>query len=209
MIDLYTWPTPNGQKISIILEESRLAYRVKPVNISAGEQFATDYVEINPNSKMPAIVDNGRELESQVTIFELGAILLYLAEKTGHFLPTNLSDRFRVIEWLMWQMSGLSPMLGQSSHFCRAAPEKLPYAIERYQNESNRLLGVLDRQLAANAFVGGDYSIADMAIYPWSLSPAYQQMPVDEHPHVKRWQTAMSEREAVRRGMEVLADRHR
>lgn len=209
MIDFHTWATPNGFKVAIMLEEVELAYRVHPVDITAGEQFAEDYRLINPNSKIPTIVDNDPGLPHPIGVFESGAILLYLAEKTGRLLPTDLEGRYRVIPWLMWQMGGLGPMLGQSSHFRRAAPEKIPYAIDRYQKESNRLLAVLDRQLAESDFVAGDYSIADIAIYPWSLSPSYQNMPVDDHSNVARWQALMAERPAVKRGMALLADRHR
>jgi len=208
MIDLFTWATPNGFKVAIMLEETGLRYVVRPVDITAGEQFTDAFRAISPNGKIPAIVDRDPGLAERLPVFESGAILLYLAEKTGRLIPADVAGRSRVIQWLMWQMAGLGPMLGQSSHFRRAAPEKIPYAIERYRNESNRLLGVLDRQLGENEFVAGEYSIADIAIYPWSLSPAYQQMPVDDHPNVRRWQATMAEREVVRTGMQLLASRH-
>ena len=206
MIDFYTWPTPNGFKVSIMLEELSLDYRVIPVNIGAGEQFHPDFLKLSPNNKIPAIVDHDLPEGTDLSVFESGAILIYLAEKCGRLLPYETRQRYKVMEWLMWQMAGLGPMLGQSSHFRRAAPEKLPYAIERYANESNRLLGVLDHKLAQEEYIAGDYSIADIASYPWSLSPAYQNLPIGDYPNLRRWQSTMAGRPGVIRGMSLLSE---
>src|SRR4029077_1385391 len=168
MIDLYYWTSPNGHKITIFLEEAGTPYRIVPVDISVGDQFKPKFLKISPNNRMPAIVDNGpAEMGPPVSVFESGAILLYLAEKTGKFLPTDLRGRAEVLQWLFWQMGGLGPMAGQNHHFAVYAPEKIPYAIERYTKETNRLYGVLNKRLADREFVAGDYSIADMASYPW------------------------------------------
>ena len=167
-IELYYWPTPNGHKITIFLEEAELEYQIFPINISKGEQFQPDFLKIAPNNRMPAIIDRDpTDGGTQISVFESGAILQYLAEKTGKFLPSSLRDRQTVMEWLFWQMGGLGPMAGQNHHFVQYAPEKIPYAIDRYVNETARLYGVLDRQLANKDYITGDYSIADMACYPW------------------------------------------
>jgi len=170
MIDLYYWPTPNGHKVTIFLEEAGLEYRTVPVNIRKGEQFAPEFLKISPNNRMPAIVDTDGPGGKPFSLFESGAILLYLAEKTGKLMPSETRARYRVIEWLMFQMANVGPMLGQAGHFRNAAPEKIPYAIERYTNESRRLFNVLDRRLAEVPFVAGDYSIADIATYPWIVA---------------------------------------
>ncbi|WP_132249489.1 glutathione binding-like protein [Methylobacterium segetis] len=200
MIDLYYWPTPNGHKVTLFLEETALPYRIHPVNIGKGDQFKPDFLKIAPNNRMPAIVDHEPAGGGDpVSIFESGAILLYLAEKTGRFLPQDLRGRVEVLQWLFWQMGGLGPMLGQNHHFSQYAPEKVPYAIDRYVNETNRLYGVLDRRLADRTFVAGpDYSIADMAAYPWIVPWEKQGQDLDEHPHLKRWFTAIGERPATK-----------
>ena len=206
MIDLYYWPTPNGWKLSIMLEECGLAYRLKPVNIGRGEQFTPEFLAISPNNRMPAIVDDEPAGGgAPVAVFESGACLLYLAEKTQRFLPTDLRERSAVTQWLMWQMGGLGPMAGQNGHFLLYAPEKLPYAIERYAKEVDRLYGVLDAQLGrTQAFVAGrEYSIADMAIFPWVRTHKAQQVNLDKFSHVKRWYDALFERPAVKRGLDV------
>ncbi|MEM1131336.1 MAG: glutathione binding-like protein [Pseudomonadota bacterium] len=204
MLDLYFAPTPNGWKVSIMLEECGLAYNVKPVNIGAGEQFAPDFLEISPNNRIPALVDHAAKGgEGPLSIFETGAILIYLAEKTGRYLPTDPAGRYSVIQWLMWQMGGLGPMLGQHGHFALYAPEKIPYAIDRYRRETERLYGVLDRQLAENEHVAGaEYSIADMACFPWVQT--YKRQGIDlagDFPNVRRWYDALKQRPALRRGM--------
>lgn len=203
MIDLYYWPTPNGHKITIALEEMGLDYTVKPVNIGKGDQFDPAFLAFSPNNRMPAIIDHDTPDGDRQTIFESGAILLYLAEKTGKFMPQNPRKRIEVMEWLMWQMGGFGPMLGQAHHFIKYAPEKLPYAIERYGNEANRLYGVLDRRLADRQWVVDDYSIADMAIYPWTRTYYNQNVDIEAYPHVARWRQDMGERPAVQRGMMV------
>lgn len=189
MIDLHYWPTPNGHKITLFLEEAGVAYRIVPVNIRVGEQFSPEFLAISPNNRMPAIVDQApADGGAPVSVFESGAILLYLAEKSGRFLPSDLRGRNSVIEWLFWQMGGLGPMAGQNHHFVTYATEKIPYAIERYVNETNRLYGVLDTRLSRSAYVGGpDYSIADMAIYPWIVPHKRQQQDLDTFPHLKAW----------------------
>jgi len=198
MIDLHYWPTPNGHKITIFLEEVGLTYQIKPVNIGRGEQFQPDFLKIAPNNRMPAIVDHApADGGTPLSVFESGAILTYLAEKTRKFLPHELRGRVRVLEWLNWQMGGLGPMAGQNHHFSQYAPEKIPYAIDRYVKETNRLYGVLDRQLAQHAFVAGDYSIADMACYPWIVPYERQGQKLEDFPHVKRWFEAMQVRPAV------------
>jgi GST-like protein len=206
MIDLYYWPTPNGWKLSIMLEECGLAYRLKPVNIGRGEQFTPEFLAISPNNRMPAIVDDEPAGGgAPVAVFESGACLLYLAEKTQRFLPTDLRERSAVTQWLMWQMGGLGPMAGQNGHFLLYAPEKLPYAIERYAKEVDRLYGVLDAQLGrTQAFVAGrEYSIADMAIFPWVRTHKAQQVNLDKFSHVKRCYDTLFERPAVKRGLDV------
>src|SRR5450756_688907 len=198
MIDLYSWPTPNGHKIHIMLEETGLPYRVHPVNIGAGDQFKPEFLKISPNNKMPAIIDHApSDSGDKISVFESGAILVYLAEKTGKLLPKDMRGRKTVLEWLFWQVSGLGPMAGQNHHFSAYAPEKIPYAINRYVNETNRLYGVLDRQLAKTDFVAGAYSIADMAAYPWVVPYERQGQTLEDFPHLKRWFHAIHERPAT------------
>jgi len=206
-IDVYTWATPNGHKVHIMLEECGLPYVAHPVNIGKGDQFAPDFLAISPNNKIPAIVDP-QGLDGQpMSLFESGAILVYLASKTGRLLPTSDRARFEVLQWLMFQMGGVGPMLGQAHHFRLYAPEKLPYAIERYTNEARRLYGVIDRRLSQSAFVGGpDYSIADIAIFPWLRNWENQGIVLNDFPHLKSWFDAMAARPAVQRGVKVLAD---
>jgi len=199
MIDLYTFTTPNGRKASVMLEEVQLPYNVHKIDITKNDQFTPEYVAINPNSKIPAIVDQ----DTGITVFESGAILIYLAEKTGKLLPTDQKGRFEVLEWLMLQMGGVGPMSGQLNHFKRFAPEKIPYAIQRYEKETLRLYGVLDKQLANREFICGDYSIADIATYPWIAIYQFQELTLDNHPHLKRWVETMQQRPAVQQGMNV------
>jgi len=201
MIDLYYWPTPNGHKVTLMLEETGLPYQIQPVNIGAGDQFTPAFLAISPNNKMPALVDHQpTDGGAPQSVFESGAILLYLAEKTGRFLPADSRGRVAVLEWLFWQMAGLGPMSGQMGHFNVYAPEKIPYAIERYDNEVRRLHGVMDKRLAQTAYLGGEaYSIADMASYPWI--GAYDKLPVDfsAFPNLKRWHDAIAARPATQR----------
>ena len=200
MIDLYYWTTPNGHKITIFLEEAGLPYTLYPINIGAGEQFATDFLKIAPNNRIPAIIDRApADGVEPISVFESGAILHYLAEKTGQFWPGAIRDRVEVMQWLFWQMGGFGPMLGQNHHFVSYAPEKIPYAIQRYVKETERLYGILDRRLADREFVAGVYSIADMAIYPWAVPYQNQQINLDEFPHVKRWFETLQSRPAVQR----------
>jgi GSH-dependent disulfide-bond oxidoreductase len=188
MIELYYWPTPNGHKITMFLEEAGLPYEIRPVDISAGDQFKPEFLAISPNNRMPAIVDHDPSGGGEpVSVFESGAILVYLAEKTGRFLPTDVRGRKAVLEWLFWQVGGLGPMAGQNHHFVQYAPEKIPYAMNRYVNETNRLYGVLDRQLARRDYIAGEYSIADMACYPWIVPHERQQQNLDEFSNVKSW----------------------
>ena len=204
MIDLYYWPTPNGHKITMLLEETGLEYRVVPVDISAGDQFKPEFLAISPNNRMPAIVDRGPgDGGAPVPVFESGAILTYLAEKEGKFLPRDLRGRKTVLEWLSWQIGGLGPMAGQNHHFGIYAPETLPYAISRYVNETNRLYGVLDRRLADHDYLAGDYSIADMASYPWVVPYKRQQQNIDDFPNLKRWFEAIAARPATIRAYEL------
>ncbi|MBL8541849.1 MAG: glutathione S-transferase N-terminal domain-containing protein [Betaproteobacteria bacterium] len=204
MIDLYYWTTPNGHKITMFLEEAGLPYTVKPVNISAGEQFATAFLAMSPNNKIPAIVDHApTDGGGPLSVFESGAILHYLAEKTGRFLPPDLRGRTEVMEWLFWQMGGLGPMLGQNHHFVQYAPEPLPYAIERYLKESERLYGVLEERLAGREFIAGEYSIADMACYPWIVPHRRQKMDIDAFPNLKRWFDAIRARPATDRAYAI------
>ena len=202
MLDLHYWPTPNGHKVTLFLEEAGLEYRIHPVDIGKGAQFEPAFLAISPNNKMPALVDHApADGGDPVSVFESGAILLYLAEKTGRFLPSAPRARLATLEWLFWQMAGLGPMTGQYGHFNVYAPEKLPYAIERYTREVQRLLGVLDRRLAGRAFIAGDdYTIADMASYPWI--DVYDGAPVDlaPFPEVRRWRSVIAERPATQRG---------
>jgi GST-like protein len=198
MIDLYHWPTPNGHKITIFLEEAGLAYRIHPVNIGKGDQFKPEFLAISPNNRMPAIVDTApADGGKPVSLFESGAILLYLAEKTGLFIPQDLRGRADVLQWLFWQVGGLGPMSGQNGHFSFYAPEKIPYAIERYVKETNRLYGVMDGRLADRPFLAGDYSIADMASYPWIVPYARYGQSLEDFPNLKRWFEAIRARPAV------------
>ena len=207
MIDVYTWPTPNGHKVHIMLEETGLPYTVHAVNIGSGDQFKPGFLEISPNNKIPAIVDSDGPDGKPMSLFESGAILFYLASKAGKFLPEDLRERWSVLQWTMFQMGHIGPMLGQAHHFIRYAPEKLPYAIERYTKEANRLYGVLDRQLAQSKYIACDsYSIADMAIMPWLRTASGQGVNMDEYPHVKRWFDIISARPAVQRGCAVLSE---
>jgi GST-like protein len=205
MIELHYWPTPNGHKITLFLEEAGLSYEIKPVNIGKGDQFKPDFLAISPNNRMPAIVDTSpADGGGPLSVFESGAILQYLAEKTGRFLPADTRERFKVLQWLFWQMGGLGPMLGQNHHFSRYAPEKIPYAIDRYVNETRRLYGVLDKQLDGRAFIAGkDYTIADMACYPWIVPHEAQGMSLDDFPHLKAWFHAIHERPATKKAYEI------
>lgn len=199
MIDLYYWPTPNGWKISIMLEECGLEYRLVPVDIGRGDQFKPEFLAISPNNRMPAIVDHDVEGEP-VSVFESGAILMYLAEKTGRFLPSDPRARLQVMQWVFWQVGGLGPMAGQFGHFTNYAPEKIPYALNRYGDEYNRLLGVIDKQLADKDYLCGDYSIADMASWPWVIVHERVGQSLDEFPRVKAWSERMQARPAVSTG---------
>jgi len=204
VIDLYYWTTPNGHKITIFLEETGLPYRIVPVNISRGDQFKPEFLRISPNNRIPAIVDDAPAVGGRlVSVFESGAILRYLAEKTGKFLPKDLHGRVEVIQWLFWQMGGLGPMAGQNHHFNQYTPQKIPYAIERYVNETNRLYSVLDKRLADREFVAGDYSIADMASYPWVVPYERQGQKLDDFPNLKRWFETIRARPAVVRAYEL------
>ena len=205
-IDLYTWKTPNGRKVSIMLEELALPYETHTVNIGQDEQFAPDFLAISPNNKIPAIVDPEGPDGAPISLFETGAILLYLAEKTGRFMPQEARARQLANQWLMWQMGGFGPMLGQAHHFRRFAKEQVPYAIERYTNETRRLYGVLDRRLGeADYLAGEDYSVADIATYPWAARHEWHGMDLADFPNVKRWYDAIGARPAVERGMAVPA----
>ena len=207
MIDLYYWPTPNGWKASIALEEMELDYEVHLVNIGRGDQFEPGFLAISPNNRIPAIVDRdplgGGE---PIPVFETGAILLYLADKTGRFIPRDLRGRNEVIQWLFWQVGGLGPMLGQNGHFKLYAPEKIPYAIDRYSREVLRLYGVMDRRLEDREYLAGDYSIADMASWPWIVTYKRQEMDLDAFPNLRRWYDALKERPGLRRGFGLGRD---
>ncbi|MDX1376837.1 MAG: glutathione S-transferase N-terminal domain-containing protein [Burkholderiales bacterium] len=203
MIDLYTWGTSNGRKASIMLEECGLPYRVHPIDIGKGDQFTPEYVAVNPNSKIPAIVDPDGPEGKPFTLFESGAILVYLAGKTGRFLPASVSGRYIALQWLMFQMGGIGPIFGQVHHFLRAAKEKVPYAIERFTKENRRLYGVLDKRLGEAPFLAEEYSIADIATYPWVLRHEWQQVDLATYPNVKRWFDTISARPAVQRGIRV------
>ena len=205
MIDLHYAPTPNGWKVSVMLEECGLDYQMHLVNIMAGEQFAPEFLAISPNNRIPAIVDHAPKGGGDpVSVFETGAILIYLAEKTGQFLPADLRGRSAVIQWLMWQMGGLGPMLGQNGHFRLYAPQKIPYAIARYEKEAMRLYGVLDAQLGRHAYVAGaEYSIADMAIFPWVRTYKRQEIDLDQFPNVQRWYQELKQRPGIQRGLDL------
>jgi GST-like protein len=204
MIDLYYWTTPNGHKITIFLEETGLPYSIKPINIGKGEQFAPEFLKISPNNRIPAIVDHDPvDGKGPLSIFESGAILEYLADKTGKFLPRDVRGRAEVMQWLFWQMGGLGPMLGQNHHFRGYAAEKITYAIERYTKETERLYGVLDERLADREFVAADYSIADMASYPWIVLHERQGQDLNDFPNLKRWFETIQRRDAVKRAYEI------
>lgn len=204
MIDLYTWGTPNGRKISIMLEALRLPYRVHPVNILEEEQFAPAFLEKSPNNKVPAITDHEGPDGEPISLFESGAILIYLAEKTGEFIPSDPIERLECLQWLMWQMGGFGPFLGQAHHFNRFAPEQVPYAQERYNDEAKRLWSVLDKQVSNRQFIiGDDLSIADFAIYPWAMRHEWQHIDPDKYPYAKAWMDRMGHIEFVQRGMQL------
>jgi GST-like protein len=207
MIDLYYWPTPNGHKIPILLEEAGLPYRVRPVNILRGEQFRAGFLRISPNNKIPAIVDPQGPGGAPIALFESGAILQYLAEKSGQFLPNDIRGRFEVLQWLNFQVASVGPMFGQCGHFLGYAPRRIPYAIERYRNETLRLYGVMERRLRRRAFLAGDYSIADIATWPWVRVRWLHEIELDEFPRVRRWYERIEARPAVQRGVALLADR--
>ena len=203
MIDLYTWSTPNGRKVSVMLEECALAYRVHRIHIGQGEQLKPEYVKINPNSKIPAIVDAEGPQGKPIAMMESGAILIYLGEKTGRFIPAAASARYKALEWLMFQMGHVGPMFGQVHHFLRSAKEQVPYAIERYVKEKDRLYGVLERRLAEAEYLAGEYSIANIATHPWVARFEWHKTRLEDFPNVKRWFDVISARPAVQRGMAV------
>lgn len=207
MIELSYWTTPNGHKITIFLEEAGLTYRIKPINISKGEQHAEDFLKISPNNRIPAILDTGPlDGGAPISVFESGAILQYLAEKTGKFLAADIRGRTETMQWLFWQMGGLGPMAGQNHHFVQYAPEKIPYAMERYVKETNRLYGILNKRLADREFIAGAYSIADMASYPWIVPYARQQQNLDDFPHLKRWFHSIAGRSAVQKAYAIAKE---
>jgi len=207
MIDVYSWATPNGHKVHIMLEECGLPYRIHPIDIGAGDQFTPEFLKISPNNKIPALVDSDGPDGQPISLFESGAILLYLASKTGKFLPKTDRQKFEMLQWLMFQMGGVGPMLGQAHHFRIYAPEKIDYAIKRYTNEAKRLYGVMDKQLATHRYIAGDaYTIADIAIFPWLRSWQNQGIDWADYPHLKPWFDAIAKRPAVQRGVQVLAD---
>ena len=210
MIEVYSWATPNGHKVHVMLEECGLEYRAIPVNIGAGEQFRPEFLAISPNNKIPAIVDPDGPDGKPISLFESAAILIYLAAKTGRFLPADVRGRYQVLEWLMFQMGSVGPMLGQTHHFRMYAPEKIPYAIERYSNEARRIYGVLDKRLQQREWVAADaYTIADIAIFPWLRSWKNQGIDWNDYPHLRGWFDEIAARPAVQRGVEVLADRRK
>lgn len=203
MIDLYTWSTPNGRKVSILLEELGLEYRTHAINIGKGDQYTDAFIKINPNSKIPAIVDHDGPDGQPFTLFESGAILFYLGEKHGRFLPAQGRQRYETMQWLMFQMGGPGPMFGQVHHFLRSAPEPVPYAIERYSKETRRLYGVMDRHFSSNRYLAGDYSIADIATYPWVARFEWHKVDLQDFPNVKRWFDEIGMRGPVQRGMKI------
>jgi len=209
MIDLYGWPTPNLFKVTILLEELGMPYNPIPVDIGRGDQFKPDFLKISPNNKMPAIVDSEGPEGKPLTLFESGAILMYLAEKSGRFMPKDMRGRYQVIQWLMFQMGGIGPMLGQAHHFRQYAPEPIPYAIERYTKETGRLYGVVDRRLGEVPYLAGEYSIADMAVFPWLRLYERQGQKLEDFPNLKRWFEAIDARPAVKKGVTILADKRR
>jgi GST-like protein len=202
MIDLYTWTTPNGRKVSIAVEELGLPYKAHPIDIGKDEQFAPDFLKISPNNRIPAIIDR----DNNMALFESGAILIYLGDKTGRLLPRDGEARYRVIEWLMWQMGGIGPMIGQAHHFLRQNPGKAPYAEERYHKEALRLYGVLDRRLEGRNYIAGDYSIADIATWPWISRFEWHKVDLNQFPNVKRWYVSIAKRPAVQKGYQVPKD---
>lgn len=206
MIDVYSWATPNGHKIHVMLEETGLDYKAHAVDIGAGDQFAPDFLAISPNNKIPAIIDNDGPEGKPLALFESGAILVYLAEKTGKFLPADPVGRYTTLQWLMFQMGSIGPMLGQTHHFRNYAPQQIDYAVNRYTNEAKRLYGVMDKQLGVTRYLAGnEYTIADIATFPWTRSWQNQGIVLDEYPNVKRWFDSIAQRPAVQRGVEVLA----
>jgi GST-like protein len=207
LIDLYTWSTPNGRKVSIMLEEVALPYKVHEIDIGKGHQFQANFVAVSPNSKIPAIVDSDGPNGVPYSLFESGAILLYLSDKTGRFLPQKKTQRFEAIQWLMFQMGGVGPMFGQVHHFLRAAPEPVPYAIERYSKETRRLYGVMDKQLGGRDWLASEYSVADIATYPWVARHEWHKVDLADFPNVKRWFEVIAARPAVQRGMKVPSAR--
>lgn len=209
MIELYTWTTPNGHKIHIALEELELPYNAHAVDIGAGDQFKPEFLKISPNNKIPAMVDTEGPGGKPYAVFESGAMLMYLAEKTGKLMPADMAGRYEVVQWLMFQMASIGPMLGQVHHFRAYAPEKIPYAINRYTNEAKRLYGVMDKRLEGREWFTAEYSIADIAIFPWLRSWERQGVVLDDYPNVKRWFEAMNARPAVQRGLKVLKDKER
>jgi GST-like protein len=209
VIDAYSWPTPNGHKVHIMLEECGLPYVAHAVDIGAGDQFKPEFLKISPNNKIPAIIDSDGPDGQPISLFESGAILIYLSGKTSKLLPADVRGRFLALQWLMFQMGSIGPMLGQAHHFRLYAPEKIDYAIKRYTNEANRLYGVMDRRLGEAPYFAGEYSIADIAIFPWTRSHANQGVDLADYPNFKRWYEAVGARPAVQRGVKVLADRRK
>jgi GSH-dependent disulfide-bond oxidoreductase len=207
MIQVYSWATPNGHKVHVMLEECGLPYRAHAIDIGAGQQFAPEFLAISPNNKIPALTDPDGPDGQPISLFESGAILLYLAAKTGRFLPKGTREKYEVLQWLMFQMGGVGPMLGQAHHFRLYAPEKLPYAVDRYSNEAKRLYGVMDKRIAKSRYLGGaEYSIADIAVFPWLRSWKNQGIDWSDYPHLKGWFDEIAARPAVMRGVQVLAD---
>jgi GSH-dependent disulfide-bond oxidoreductase len=210
VIEVFSWATPNGHKVHIMLEECGLPYRVHAIDIGAGEQFAPEFLSVSPNNKIPAITDPDGPGGKPISLFESGAILLYLAGKTGRFLPDDTAGKYEVLQWLMFQMGGVGPMLGQAHHFRIYAPEKIPYAVDRYTNEAKRLYGVMDKRLANSRYLGGEaYSIADIAVFPWLRSWKNQGIEWNDYPHLKGWFDEIGARPAVQRGVEVLASQRK
>jgi GSH-dependent disulfide-bond oxidoreductase len=206
MIDLYFWPTPNGHKLTIALEELGLPYNVIPINIGKGDQFKSEFLKISPNNKMPAIEDPEGPGGKPISIFESGAILIYIAEKTGRLMPTDARGRYKVLAWLMFQMASVGPMLGQAHHFRRYAPEQIQYAIDRYTNEAKRIYGVIDKRVGDVPYLAGEYSMADIATYPWLKLHKLQGQNLEDFPNLKRWYEAIEARPAVQKGMAVMAN---
>jgi GST-like protein len=206
MIDIFFWPTPNGYKITVMCEEVGLKYNIIPVNIGAGDQFKPEFLKISPNNRMPAIIDHDGPDGKPIAIFESGAILMYLAEKTGKLMPSDTRGKYNVIQWLMFQMASVGPMLGQAHHFRVYAPERIEYATNRYTNEAKRIYNVIDKQLGESAYIAGDYSIADIAIYPWLVPHNMQGQNLDDFPHLKKWYEGLRARPAVQAGFAAMAD---